>query len=105
VRFLLDECVPVDYRHDLAGAGTVMSARYAGLDHLSNGKLLDAMAGRFDVLLTVDTSLGFQQVIAGRPLAVLVVRVRSNAMVHLQPRTADVLAALKIISTGTVVEI
>ena len=63
------------------------------------------MAGRFDVLVTVDTNIGFQQVITGRPVAVLVVRVSSNAMMHLQPRTAAVLAALASIKPGTVVEI
>jgi predicted nuclease of predicted toxin-antitoxin system len=105
VHILLDECVPVAFRHDLAGAGQVVSARFAGLDHLSNGMLLDAMAGRFDVLVTVDTNIGFQQVITGRPVAVLVVRVPSNALVHLKPRTLEVLAALKTIKPGTVVEI
>ncbi len=63
------------------------------------------MAGRFDVLVTVDTNIGFQQVITGRPVAVLIVRVPSNAMVHLQPRTPSVLAALATIRPGTVVEI
>jgi hypothetical protein len=82
-----------------------MSARDAGLHHLANGKLLDAMAGRFDVLVTVDTNIGFQQVITSRPVSVLIVRVPSNAMVHLQPRAAAILAALSSIQPGTIIEI
>ncbi len=82
-----------------------MYARYAGLHHLANGKPLDAMADHLNVLVTVDTSIGFQHVMARRPVAVPIVRVPSNALMHLQPRAAAVLAALATIQRGTVVEI
>ena len=49
MRVLLDACVPEDLRHHIFGHD-VETARYAGLSHLSNGALLSAMAGRFDVL-------------------------------------------------------
>ena len=105
MRILLDECVPVDFRHDLAPFGTVETAKYAGLDHNSNGVLLAAMAGRFDVLVTVDTSLKHQQSIAGRSVAVVVVRVPTNALVDLRPRVPDSARALATIQPGAIVEV
>ena len=105
MRILLDECIPIAFRHDLVAAGAVETARYAGLDNISNGKLLDAMVGRYDVLVTVDLSLRYQQSIAGRPVAVLVVKVPANAIIHLQPRVSAIMAALSTIKSGTVVEV
>jgi predicted nuclease of predicted toxin-antitoxin system len=105
MRILLDECLPVDFRHDLAVAGVVETARYAGLDTLSNGALLDAMTSRYDVLITVDSGLRYQQSIVGRPVAVLVVKVPTNALLHLRPRAGAVIAALAGIKPGTIVEV
>jgi hypothetical protein len=62
---LLDACLPERLRFDLASAGTVHSARYAGLQLLSNGALLAAMAGRYDVLVTCDQSIRYQNVVTG----------------------------------------
>jgi predicted nuclease of predicted toxin-antitoxin system len=105
MRILLDACIPIDFRHDLAAAGTVETAQYAGLSRLSNGALLTAMAGRYDVLVTVDSSLGYQQTIAGRPLSVLVLRAPTNAIEDLQPLAPAVIAALASIKPGEVVEV
>jgi predicted nuclease of predicted toxin-antitoxin system len=105
MRILLDECLPVDFRRDLASAGIVETARYAGLDHLSNGALLVAMAGRFDVLITVDTSLRYQNAIAGQPVAVIVLRAPTNAIVDLRPLVPTIISVLSGIQAGTVAKI
>jgi predicted nuclease of predicted toxin-antitoxin system len=71
---LLDACVPHGLRKHLTGMDTE-TAHFAGLDHLSDSALLDAIEGRFDVLVTLDRNLTYQQKIAGRPIAVIVLRV------------------------------
>jgi hypothetical protein len=60
MRVLLDECLPRALRRELPGheVKTVGEAGWAGV---TNGELLTLAAGHFDVLLTVDRSLEYQQ--------------------------------------------
>jgi predicted nuclease of predicted toxin-antitoxin system len=104
MRVLLDACVPQDLRHVL-GQHTTMTARYAGLAHLGNGKLLDAMAGQFDVLVTTDARLPYQQNIAGRPVAVVVFRAGGIRLKDLLPLVPALLDVLDDIRPGEVREV
>jgi len=60
VRILLDECLPRRLKRDLTGhiARTVQEMGWAGT---RNGDLLALAANDFDVFLTVDRNLSFQQ--------------------------------------------
>ena len=60
MKLLLDECVVHDLKRDLVGreVPTVVEAGFGGLE---NGELLRAASGNFDVLITVDRNLPFQQ--------------------------------------------
>ena len=64
MRILLDECLDEDLRHSFRDHDC-QTCRYAELKGLANGKLLSAAerAG-FNVLVTVDQNLPYQQ--AGR---------------------------------------
>jgi hypothetical protein len=53
MRILLDACVPRRLRDSLTGH-EVRTAPEMGWGDLNNGALLDAMAGKFDALVTVD---------------------------------------------------
>ena len=71
-RVLLDENIPVGLRKLLDGHD-VFTVNYQGLKGLSNGRLLAAAkAARFDVFVTADQNLRFQQNIGGTSLAVVV---------------------------------
>ncbi len=78
IRVMLDACLPHWLRHRLY-PHDVETAHHAGLDQLADAPLLDAIEGRFDILVTMDRNLSFQQRLAGRRLAVLVVRVRDQS--------------------------
>ena len=78
MRVLLDACVPRKLRNELIDHD-VETARGAGLNELDDGLLLDAMANRFDALVTVDKSIPFQQTIAGRSFSIILLRARSNS--------------------------
>jgi hypothetical protein len=71
MKLLLDECVVRDLKRDLAGhdVSTVVEAGFGGLE---NGQLLRAAAGKYDVLITVDRNLPFQQNISSLQIAVLI---------------------------------
>jgi len=56
VRVLLDNCVPWRLAESIHGHD-VASVIDLGWANLTNGRLLDVMAGEFDVLVTVDKSM------------------------------------------------
>ena len=104
MRVLLDACVPRDFRHVLKGID-VVTARYAGLNTLSNGALPAAMEGKFDVLVTTDRNLRFQQNLAGRSISVIVLRVPRNRLDDLLPLVPALIAALRDVTPGGAREI
>lgn len=73
-KVLLDACIPQWLRREL-GDVDVTTARYAGLDELSDGRLLAAIERRYDVLVTLDSNIPYRQQLAGRAFAVILIRV------------------------------
>jgi Domain of unknown function (DUF5615) len=104
MRVLLDECVPRALRKDLPGheVKTVAEAGWAGVQ---NGELLQLAAKQFDLLLTVDRNLEYQQNFAGIMLAVIVVHAPSNDVTVLRPLMPAVLAAIPTTKPGMVTHI
>jgi hypothetical protein len=76
-----------------------------GWADLDDGPLLDAMAEHFDVLVTVDKSLPKQQRIDNRPLAVVVLRAKTNRLVDLLPLAPKLREVLENARPGQVYEI
>ena len=101
---LLDGCVPARLARELPGH-EVSAAPEMGWANLDDGPLLDAMAGRFDVLVTVDKSLPKQQRIDNRPLAVVVLRAKTNRLTDLLPHFPRLRAVLENARPGRVYEI
>lgn len=93
MRVLLDESIPVDFAQELTGldAQSVAGLGWAGL---KNGALLREAAGTFQVLLTMDRNLQFQQNLAAYDIAVVLVRARSNRIADLKPLVPQILAAV-----------
>ena len=104
MRVLLDECVPRTLRHDLPGH-EVKTVAEAGWTGAKNGELLRLAAQRFDVLLTVDSNLAYQQNLANAPISVIVVHARTNDIADLQPLMARVLEAIGRAKRGVVTNI
>jgi len=76
-----------------------------GWADLDDGPLLDAMTARFDVLVTVDKSLPKQQRIDNRPLAVVVLRAKTNRLADLLPHVPRLRALLENARPGQAYEI
>ena len=66
---------------------------------------MDLADARFDVLLTVDRSIPYQQHLRNRQIAVMVLIAPNNKLETLQPLLSDMLAALETIQPGAVVHI
>ena len=84
MRILLDEDLPRRLGSLLIGheCSTVARSGWAGI---KNGNLLVLAAKEFDVFLTMDQNLEYQQNLATLPVAVLVICAMSNRMEHLAP--------------------
>ena|ERR1700730_113709 len=105
MRILIDECIDERFRTFLPGHDC-QTARYAGLAGLKNGDLLIAAeAARFDVLLTVDQGIEYQQNLTGRNIAVILFRVKSNRLKDLLPHIAACLIQLESIKPGQIVSV
>ena len=94
MRILLDESLPRDLRARLPGhdIATVVGCGWSGI---KNGRLLALAATRFDVFLTADQNLEFQQNLSSLPLAVFVVAAVSNRMESIEPLLPELLKALE----------
>lgn len=76
-----------------------------GWGDLDNGDLLNAMAGAFDALVTVDKRLPDQQTIKDRAFGVVVLRAKSNRLADLLPLLPRLLHAISILRPGNVKEV
>ena len=104
MKLLLDECVTVDLKKDLAEheVRTVVEASYKGL---KNGNLLRAAAGQYDVLITVDRNLPFQQNIGSLPIAILIIDAGGITYSHLKTLSLKVHNALINIRPGQIITV
>ena len=104
MRVLLDECVPRGLRSELAGheVKTIAEVGWAGV---KNGALLERAVSQFDVLLTVDRNVEYQQNFAGLKLAVVVIEASSNDIAVLRPLVPAVLNAISNAKPGTVTHV
>ena len=104
MRILLDESLPRRFAGLLAGhaLNTVARVGWAGK---KNGELLQLAATRFDVFMTADQNLQYQQNLAALPIAVIVLKVFQNDLQYLQPLAPQILAALAEIQPRTLIRI
>lgn len=100
MRILLDEDLPRRLGALLQGHD-VLTVPQVGWAGVKNGKLLALAATRFDLFLTMDRGLEFQQNLATLPIAVLVVQAPSNRVEHLIPVLPNLLRELDLISPQT----
>ena len=102
MKLLLDECVTGHLKRDLAGH-EVHTVEEAGFKGLENGDLLKAASGAYEVLITVDQNLPYQQNIAGLNIAILILAAKRNSYVRLRPLVPRALSALASMKVGDVI--
>jgi predicted nuclease of predicted toxin-antitoxin system len=104
MKLLLDECTPTRLKSDFTGH-QVNTVDDVGLRGVTNGALLRAAAEEFDVLITVDRNLPFQQNLTDVQLAILILIARPNRYPELKLLVPQALQALQTIKAGDVVRI
>lgn len=104
MKLLLDECVTHDLIRDLVGHD-VSTVEDAGLKGLKNGDLLEAASVHFDVFVTVDQNLQFQQNLTKFNIAILVLKRRRITYPFLKPLMPTALEKLATIEPGEIIVI
>lgn len=97
MRILLDECVPRALKRHLPGH-EVRTVPEAGWASKKNGELLELAEGHFDLFLTVDQNLQFQQNLLKSKIAIVLLIVADNSIdtiLSLLPRIESALAAIQ----------
>ena len=104
MRLLIDECLPRDLKRLLA-EHECSTAQERGWSGKSNGALLSVADKKFNVLLTADQGFEYEQTVANRRIAVLILAARSNQIEDLTPIIPEALAALRNLSPGLVIRV
>jgi predicted nuclease of predicted toxin-antitoxin system len=95
MRLLIDECLPRKLKFMFAAAGhECETVRDAGFGSKTNGELLALAEGSFEVFISIDKNIRYQQNLTNRRIAVLVF-----------PLIPEALAALESIQPGQVIEV
>lgn len=99
MKLLLDECIDRKFAREFVGyeVKTVPQMGWAGV---KNGQLLTLAEAEFDVFITVDRNLSFQQNLPQFDIAVIVLQAPSNRLADLKPLASGILAILDIVAKG-----
>ena len=101
MRVLLDECLPRRLKRALVGHD-VRTAPEMGWASKTNGDLLALASAQFDVFLTADRNLSYQQDVSAFDIAVVVLVARSNSLEDLRSLAPQILEALDTAARGRV---
>jgi hypothetical protein len=102
MKIIIDECVPSIAKRGLPPR-SIVSVQEMGWAGVKNGKLLKLVADQFDVFITSDQNLRFQQNLALIHLAIIVLPSNQVPVVKLLLPAID--EALETIQPGSLIEI
>jgi hypothetical protein len=101
VKILLDECIDRRLAQEIAGH-EVVTVPQAGWAGIKNGDLLRLAQAQFDVFVTVDRNLSFQQQLPNFNIAVIILRAPTNRLKDLRPLAPELVRLLPQVSKGEV---
>jgi hypothetical protein len=93
VKVFPDECVDWRLARDIVGHD-VKTARQMEWTTIKNGALLTLASQHFDVFVTVDRNLSFQQNLNAFSIAVVVLQAKTNRLADLRPLIPNLLVAI-----------
>jgi len=102
MRILLDHGTPAPLRHKLRGH-IVSTAFEMGWAELDNGTLLKTAERSFDICITTDRNLRYQQNLAGRKLAIIVLA--TTSWPKIQRYLSVIIAAVEAAQPGSFHEV
>lgn len=103
MQIVLDENLPRPLTQAFGPSHSVLTVQELGLSGISNGELLAQLEGRYDVLLTADQSLRYQQNLAGRSLAI--VEISTNRWPLLSQMIDEIVKAVESTVPGAYIQV
>ena len=104
MKVLLDESVPQKPRLLIEGGHTVVTRWFQGWSGLKNGALLDvAEEEGFDLFITADQELSYQQNLTGRKMALLVLSTNNWSLV--KAHISEIMAAIQATTPRSYAEV
>jgi hypothetical protein len=103
-KVLSDEDVPRQLRRDLLVFET-RTVQECGWSSVKNGELLRTASTEFDVLVTADKNLQYQQNIPKFDIGVVVLALRDVRLPSLRSRLVEIEAAIIKVQPGAVIEL
>ena len=97
MNILLDECVPWPM-HKLLAGHVCTTAQQCGWGGIKNGDLLRHAEGKFDVFITSDQNIRYQQNLAGRQIPIL--ELSTNDLRRIQAAATLVQSAIAALKPG-----
>ncbi len=97
MNILLDECVPWPM-HKLLVGHTCTTAQQCGWGGIKNGELLRRAEGKFDIFITSDQNIRYQQNLAGRRIPIL--ELSTNDLRRIQAAAELIQSAIAAIRPG-----
>ena len=101
MKILLDECIDRRLAKEVEGH-EVVTVPQAGWAGIQNGELLRLAQAQFDVFVTVDRNLSFQQHLPQFTIAVIVLQAPTNRLKDLRPLVLQLQRKLSDASKGQV---
>ncbi len=102
-RILLDEGVPESLRHRFSSEFAVETVRFRGWSGKRNGDLISAAEPHFDVLITVDKKMRYQQNVSVRDLRVVVLDAKGTTVDDLTPLLPNAEQSIRTAEPGQVI--
>ena len=105
MRVLIDECAPNALKHFLKHGHECRTVQEMGWSGKQNGDLLQLAESTFDVLITLDTNLRYQQNLTQRKIAIVMIRAHSNRLTEIGRLFPLCAETLKTIQPGEFIEV
>ncbi len=101
MKIILDECLPRRLIRDLH-SHSVTTVPRQGWAGTTNGALLKKVEGEFDIFITLDSNLAFQQNLKNLSLCIIVIRAVNSRYETLQPFLPNIIQAVENAKAGEI---
>lgn len=103
-RVLLDECLPKKLKLEFVDC-VIFTVPKMGWAGTKNGDLMKVARGHFDVFVTADQNLQYQQNLSYADIGVVILIANNNRIETLAPLMPQVNTAIQKVAAGQVVEV
>lgn len=104
MKLLIDECLPRKLKKYFI-EHQVSTVQEMGWSGKKDRELLQQASVEFDVFITIDQNLQYQQNLRGFAIAIVLLGAKSNKIADLEPLISRLHQALQTIQSGDLVEI